>query len=364
MITPIRGIYERDKGSGIWWIRYTDAAGKKRRECIGARATAKTMLAKRKTEILQRKKLPENFRNREVTFADLCADALEYSKAEKKSHRDDTSKIAILKPAFGSRSAADITPQEFSRWLDKATKTPATRNRYRACLSLIYRQGIRNGRVTVNPARLIRQRREDNARLRFLSAEEEKKLREIIQKRYPLRVPAFDFALNTGIRRSEQFNLTWADVYLERKSIVLRQTKNGSDRHVPLNQIALAALKTAQEQWDGKPESRVFKSTHGKATASPRSWYEPAVKAAELTDVVWHTLRHTFISNLMMKGVDVRTVQELAGHKTISMTIRYAHLAPAHKMEAVARLCKAETASAGETDTKSDTRENALVSKL
>jgi site-specific recombinase XerD len=354
-IKPIKGIYERDKGSRVYWIRYTDAAGKKRRERVGNYSTAKTLLHKRKTEVLQRKKLPENFRKREVTFTDLCKDALEYSKAEKKSHRDDTSKIAILKPVFGSSVASEITPLEFTRWLDKNTKTPATRNRYRACLSLIYRQGIRNGKVTVNPARLIRQRKEDNARLRYLSAEEVAKLRGIIQERYPHYVPAFDFALNTGIRLSEQYKLTWENVDLERKSIVLRDTKNGSDRHVPLNRVAVSALEEAKKHWDKSPTSRVFRSVHGKDTNTSRSWYEPAVEAAKLSDVVWHTLRHTFISNLMMAGVDVRTVQELAGHKTISMTIRYAHLAPAHKQEAVERLCGPQTSSDGATDTKTDT---------
>ena len=302
MNNTIRGIYERDKGSGVWWIRYTDAAGRKRREQIGRRSDAIKMLAKRRTEVLQRKKLPENFRKREVSFADLCIDALEYSKAEKKSHRDDTSKIAILKPVFGSSVASEITPLELTRWLDKNTRTPATRNRYRACMSLIYRQGIRNGKVTVNPARLIRQRKEDNARLRYLSPEELRKLRGIIQERSPHYVPAFDFALNTGIRLSEQYKLTWANVDLERKSIVLRDTKNGTDRHVPLNRMAISALEEAQKQWDKSPTSRVFKSIHGEDTNTPRSWYVPAVEATKLSDVVWHTLRHTFISNLMMQG--------------------------------------------------------------
>lgn len=62
---------------------------------------------------------------------------------------------------------------------------------------------------------------------------------------------------------------------------------------------------------------------------------------AGLQDFTWHCLRHTFASRLIMAGVDLRTAQELMGHKTIQMTCRYAHLAPKHQLAAVERLCKA-----------------------
>jgi integrase-like protein len=63
--------------------------------------------------------------------------------------------------------------------------------------------------------------------------------------------------------------------------------------------------------------------------------------AAGIADATWHTLRHTFASHLVMAGVDLRTVQELLGHKTLEMTLRYSHLAPAHKASAVEKLTAA-----------------------
>lgn len=69
----------------------------------------------------------------------------------------------------------------------------------------------------------------------------------------------------------------------------------------------------------------------------------------------WHCLRHTFASRLVMAGVDIRTVQELLGHKVIGMTVRYAHLAPAHQLDAVQRLCPVSSPQAEPTDTKTDT---------
>jgi len=75
------------------------------------------------------------------------------------------------------------------------------------------------------------------------------------------------------------------------------------------------------------------------------------VKDSGLSDFHWHDLRHTFISRLVMAGVDLRTVQELAGHKTIQMTMRYAHLAPSHLATAVEKLCE-RTATTAATDAR------------
>jgi len=73
------------------------------------------------------------------------------------------------------------------------------------------------------------------------------------------------------------------------------------------------------------------------------------VKAAGLLDLHFHDLRHTFASRLVMAGVDIVTVKELMGHKTIAMTLRYAHLSPGHQRQAVERLV------AGRSDTGSST---------
>jgi len=82
-------------------------------------------------------------------------------------------------------------------------------------------------------------------------------------------------------------------------------------------------------------------------------WFEPAVKAAGLQSFSWHCLRHTFASRLVVAGVDVRTVQELLGHKSIGMTVRYSHLAPKHTLAAVERL---DAPTEQPADTTTDTR--------
>jgi len=85
----------------------------------------------------------------------------------------------------------------------------------------------------------------------------------------------------------------------------------------------------------------VFASAQdGQALLGPRHWFEPAVAKAQVADFTWHCLRHTFASRLVMAGVDLRTVQQLLGYKTLQMTVRYSHLAPEHQLAAVERRCE------------------------
>ena len=350
-----RGIYEKVRGTGIWWVRYADANGKIRREKTGNKSAAIKLYYKRKTEVLEGKKLPEKLRARKVSFAELAKDALEYSKAHKRSYRDDEVRMARLREWLGQRPAESVSPQEIERWLLAKAEDlkPATLNRYRALLSLVYRLAMQNGKVQSNPARLVRQRKEENGRIRFLSTEEELALRAAIRKDYLNREAELDLALNTGLRRSEQFGLTWDGVDFERRVLTVLRSKNGEARHIPLNDAAILALRSVEAYKNGSPY--VFLASDGTRLCSPRFWFSAAVEAAGLKDFTWHCLRHTFASRLVMAGVDLRTVQEMMGHKTIQMTVRYAHLAPQHRLAAVQRLCDTEAVQKTASDTRTDT---------
>jgi len=120
-------------------------------------------------------------------------------------------------------------------------------------------------------------------------------------------------------------------------------TKNGTDRFVTLNSAAVQVLRHLQErhqQLGLPPDSTLFHSKRDGLIKNPRKWFATALEQAEIEDVTWHTLRHTFASRLVMAGVDLKTVQELMGHKTIAMTAQYAHLAPTHKLQALETLVR------------------------
>lgn len=352
----IRGIFEKVRGSGTWWIQYFDADGRRRREKAGSKGNAIDLLTKRRNEVLIGKKLPEKLRARQVTYREIAQAALEYSLAEKASHRHDEFRMAPILRQFGDRAAETIKPEEMERWLnDEAAErawSPATKNRYIALLKLTYRLAERNGKIRFNPARLLRMRRENNARLRFLNqyepletkldylkhcSDEESRLRAVIAKKYPEHMPEFEIALNTGLRPSEQFGLMWDRVDVKRKIITIPKSKNGRGRHIPLNSVAVAALKDLQRRSSGAGEP-VFVNMNGEPLRGYKHWFEPAVTEAGVKDFTWYCLRHTFASRLVMAGVDLRTVAELMGHQQIQMTMRYAHLAPAHTLAAVERL--------------------------
>lgn len=341
-----RGVFEKVSGSGEWWICYWDAQGRKRREKVGTRSNAILLYRKRKTEALQGKKLPEKLRRATVTFAEIARDALAYSKVNKLSYRYDAGRMETLLAWFREYPAEAITPLDIERRFEREEWAPATINRYRALLSLTYRLAIRNGKVKENPARLVHHRLEDNARIRFLSPEEETKLRTAIASACPEQLAELELALHTGMRLSEQYGLRWQDVSFTRRTLTILRSKNGSARYVSLNKSALAALETLEKRAKGA------EFVCGGAR-EPRRWFEPAVKAAGLGAFSWHCLRHTFASRLVMAGVDIRTVQELLGHKTISMTVRYSHLAPKHTLAAVERL---DASTEQPTDTTTDTK--------
>jgi hypothetical protein len=205
-----RGVFEKLPGSGIWWICYFDRFGKRHREKAGTKSVAIKLYGKRKQQVLEGKKLPESFRKPSVNFRQLVDDALAYSNRNKRSYKTDVPRFAGLKEWFGTYPAEELTPQEIEKTLARAAEkkkwAASTFNHYRSLMSLSYRLGIQNRKVTLNPARSVTHRREDNNRVRFLTVEEEKKLRKVLRPS-GLRTcrssiwrstPAFGRAANTG----------------------------------------------------------------------------------------------------------------------------------------------------------------------
>jgi hypothetical protein len=195
---PLRGVYEYPHGSGEWWIHYY-ANGSRHREKIGRRRDAIDAYRDRKTAARRGEKLPY-LRRGKFTLSALIDDALEFAKAHASRYRDYESKAKIVKEAMGERVASSITPQEIDSWLTKRCKTPATANRYRAFLSLVFKQAIINGKADSNPARLVRQRTEPPGRSRFLSYREYDKLYRVIERRCPEHLAEFIVSVHTGMR--------------------------------------------------------------------------------------------------------------------------------------------------------------------
>lgn len=326
-----RGIFEKVPGSDEFWIRYADSIGRIRREKVGTFDEAETRLKLRREEA-KLGVLPRlAWRRRPVPFRNIAKDALAYADQHKRSAKNDHYRMKKLLDWFGDKPAESITPQEIETHFQGEPWKPATWNRMRALLSMVYRVAIRNGKVSQNPLRFVPTKPAHNERVRFLSQDEEGRLRKVICKRFPEHEPEFDLALHTGLRLGEQYGARWVDVDFERRILTVPLDKGGKTSYVPLNMAALCALAQLYRQ-------------HGDSkfvcggSRNPRWWFEEALKASAITDFSWHCLRHTFASRLVMSGADVGTVAELLRDRTLAMVMRYAHLAPDYKLEAVQRM--------------------------
>ena len=150
--------------------------------------------------------------------------------------------------------------------------------------------------------------------------------------------PMVILTLNTGMRKGEVFSLEWRDINFTLKQLTVRAEKSKSNktRYIPLNEEALRVLSQWQDQ--ERREQYVFSGRSGKPLRDiKRSWYNVLARA-QIKDFRWHDLRHHFASRLVMLGEDLNTIRELLGHADLSVTIRYAHLSPDHKAQAVAKL--------------------------
>src|SRR5205807_4441966 len=173
-------------------------------------------------------------------------------------------------------------------------------------------------KLAANPARLVRKKREMNARVRLLDEVEEATLRAKIRALHPKLEPEFDLANHTGMRRGKQYRLRWENVSLKMGIITIPRSKHGERRYIPINSAAQVALETLAASTNGSPY--VCSGSKAERSKDPRRWFQEVAREARMPDFRWHDLRHTFASRLVMAGVDLGTVQELMGHKTITMT--------------------------------------------
>lgn len=287
-----------------------------------------------------------------MTFHDHAKDFIEWAKGHHRSWAKDNSRLSRVTPVLGHKRLDEITTADIEHFLSSLQEgeralSAANVNRYRDLLSGLFKRATRVGLVGSNPVRGIPKLREAGRRLVYLTSDgpEETTLREALP---PEMRPLFAFSLHTGLRWSEQMSLRWRDADLLTGVITVGRSKNGSGRQVPMNSLVRTALIDlgAQRRHPDNPDEPIFSGAYrtvarvfAQAVKSAQVALRAAGKdAGRLDGYTWHGNRHTFASRLVMASVDLRTVQELGGWKTLGMVQRYAHLAPSHLQAAVERL--------------------------
>ncbi len=169
----------------------------------------------------------------------------------------------------------------------------------------------------------------------FLTPEEAAKVLEVARARSEEVHASLLFALHTGARAGEQIALEWGDVDFRNRLVVFRRsftrgcvgpTKSGKERRVPLTASLEVALKAIRHLRSPRVFCNADSSALRIGQLHERLW--GACRRAGLREIRWHDLRHTFASHLAMRGVPIPQIQQWMGHATITMTMRYAHLAP------------------------------------
>jgi len=323
------GLFKKGRN---YYIDYYLPNGRRRREMIGpSKKRAMLVLDKRRVEIAEGKFFDAK-KEEKIPFGKMAMEYLEvYSKPNKRSSRRDEISVKHLVSFFGGNNLQEITPLDAEKYKQKRINEvlPNTVNRELACLKHIFSKAKEWGKIKENPISSVKLFRVDDRRVRYLKKEEIAKLAESCSDY--LR-PIVIFALNTGMRKGEILNLKWTDIDLSNRVISLVQTKNREIREIPINDTVLEILIRLRKN---SKVSYVFCKKDGNPYKDIRGGFQSALRKAGIKDFRFHDLRHTFASHLVMASVDLKTVQELLGHKTFQMTLRYSHLSRDHKRRAI-----------------------------
>lgn len=220
---------------------------------------------------------------------------------------------------IGRVSFGDLTPKIVKNRIAtrKQSKAIGTVNRELAVLKRVLNWAVNEEElIPLNPLAGVSYQPGAAVRDRWLTSEEEDRL----LSHSPLWLNLLiKFALHTGMRRSEMLSLRWEHVYPDQGYLVVNKSKNGKKRNIPINSTVMGILQVAGIGEEGL----VFKGITGNGLGY--AFVRACDRARIDAGVTWHTLRHSFATRLVQKGIDLYQVQILMGHSSFDMTKRYAH---------------------------------------
>jgi integrase len=378
-------LYVGTSGAKVWYLYYRDQNGKKASKKLGAFdvltvAQARDMAKEVGGRILRGESVKKEKPAPKFTYGDFLRDFYEpWVVANRRTGRET---MQILNSTFGflmQQSIEDFSTLELEQWRTKRIgegRKAATLNRLVVALKASVNWAVQHEIIKENPIARLRPLREDDSdkKIRYLSPEERKRLyaaldaREArmkeerdshnvwsVDRKKPLLPdlkecafvdhlkPMVIVSLNTGIRQGSLFQLRWSDIDFQEGILTVPPPaeKTGKLVHIPMNAEVTETLEAWRRQTHGKDSGLVFPSpkTGGEMNNCKSAW-ERLLQDADIKNFRWHDMRHDFASQLVMRGVDLNTVRELMGHADMKMTLRYAHLAPSVKAEAVKLLAK------------------------
>ena len=337
-----RGILYKD---GKWWCRLF-INGREKWYRADNKTQAKALYGRLKGDIREEKYFPEKFdKHKDITLRSCINQYLEGSTNRGIANERHYGRFWRL--LMGKRFLTQITTEDCrrvqKRLLEKERLKPATINRRFAFLRHVLMLAVKDGKLNRNPVSGLKFFSEP-IRTRYLSDKELQSLEKMMKPEDWVLVA---FAIETGLRRGEQFTLKWSQVSFETSNLTIPLPKGGKTRHVPLSDKAKSILggmdSFLKSSWVFPSPDDHLK--HRSPVCFIARSFKPALRKAGITDVRWHDLRHTAASRRVMAGVDLYAVKHILGHEDIQTTMRYAHLSPDYLKEAVNRGSLSETGS-------------------
>ena len=371
-----RGVYERKPDSGVWWTRWTDQHGKLHRERAGSWKAACALYHRRKTQALERRKLPE-LHKRAVTFGEIAQDTLAYSRQHHRNQRNVPALMRRFLTWWKDRPAESLTPAEIGHRLAGVAPWAADSsfNRARALLSLTYNLAIRAGKAGANPAQRVPPRKERNVRTGFITHTQYATLAQLCDSLWLRTMLALGFTY--GWRAGELLGLQIAQVDFLARTLRLEPgtTKNARGRVIKLTAECFELVKAcaagkAPDDYlltreDGtRPKAYRYDwqqlcaraglgrflcrtcNAPGAATSAAGRTCPVCAKAKRrgrfrYQGLIFHDLRRSGVRGLVRAGISERVAMAISGHKTRAIFDRYNIVNEADLAEAVDRLERA-----------------------
>lgn len=356
----------------LWAIRWYEAGRQRYRGGFDSKALAERVLARIRGELaVRRSGLPADPRA-VPPLEEVARDWLERRRATHAAGQEDASRWRKhLAPVFGRLRPGQVDTAAIRAFVEgrREVIAPGTIRVALAVLSSLFEDLLERGLVTANPCRglpksILRQMRSDHDPQTTPFVERLADVRRIfLALPEPLNV-AYAIGALSGLRTGEVFALRWPSVDLEARRMLVSEslkgrTKDREPRPVPLQDALVPVLQAWKLSTGGRglviPAMRkdgrhVDKRTPAQAVRrvlaelglpplEPKPWYQAT--------------RHTFASHWAMGGRDLRELQEILGHASISETERYAHLSPGYWREGVHTALRLDlTAGGGEEPAK------------
>ncbi len=256
----------------------------------------------------------------------------EYCKPRMRSRRRYALSFKSLNAVLGNIPLKEFQRKDLYRYVARRKKQvqPATVNRDIAAISKLFSYALECGEVDTHPLVRFPKLKEPKKVFRPLTVQQFRDLVEAMDNPYLQAMVAV--IGETGIRKGEALSLTWKRVDLVRRLLWVEFTKDDEPREIPLSKYATGYL-VGLVRYLNTPYVFVNIRT-GTRWVNPD---KPLRRAAERVGlkVGFHDLRRFRCSHWLMQGVDVRTVQKLMGHSSISTTMRYAGYVSSHALACI-----------------------------